>query len=155
MMKMKVKLDSGAIMPTRAHSTDAGLDLYAPADVVVPACYGERKGSGSVVFVKAGMAVIDTGVHVEIPAGYVGMIKSKSGLNVNHNITSEGVIDSGYTGSMVVKLYNHGDNAVHIKKGQKISQLVLLPIITPELEQVDSLEATDRGDGGFGSTGEF
>lgn len=152
-MKLKVMLDPGAIMPTRAHSTDAGLDLYSPADVVVPACYGERKGKGSVVFVNAGMAVIDTGVHIEIPAGYVGMIKSKSGLNVKHNITSEGVIDSGYTGSIVVKLYNHGNSKVDIAKGQKISQLVLLPIITPELELVDSLEETERGNGGFGSTG--
>lgn len=145
-MKIKVKLDPGAYMPTRAHSTDAGLDLYSPVDTVVLA-----KFEGAY----AGCESIDTGVHVEIPAGYVGMIKSKSGLNVKHNITSEGVIDSGYTGSMVVKLYNHGVDDVFIKKGQKISQLVLLPIITPELELVDSLEDTERGDGGFGSTGAF
>mgnify|MGYP003316628521 CR=1 FL=1 len=74
-MKLKVKLDPGAIMPTRAHETDAGLDLYAMEKHLIPC--GE-----SVCF--------DTGVHVQIPAGYVGMIKSKSGLNVNHNITSEG-----------------------------------------------------------------
>lgn len=145
-MKMKVKLDPGAIMPTRAHSTDAGLDLYSPVDVVVPYKWD---------YITEGCVCIDTGVHVEIPAGYVGMIKSKSGLNVKHNITSEGVIDSGYTGSMVVKLYNHGIKDVKIKKGQKISQLVILPIITPDLELVDSLEETDRGNGGFGSTGEF
>ena len=149
-MKLKVKLDPGAIMPTRAHSTDAGLDLYSPVDVVVPGC--KRKWFRRV---SVGNSIIDTGVHVEIPAGYVGMIKSKSGLNVKHGITSEGVIDSGYTGSIVVKLYNHGKAAVHIEKGQKISQLVLLPIITPELELVDSLEETDRGNGGFGSTGKF
>lgn len=154
-MKLKVKLDPGALMPTRAHSTDAGLDLYAPVDVVVPPCCGESIGNGSVVFVKAGMAVIDTGVHLGIPAGYVGMIKSKSGLNVKHNITSEGVIDAGYTGSMVVKLYNHGNTKVRIEKGQKISQLVIMPIITPDLELADSLEETERGNGGFGSTGKF
>lgn len=146
-MKMKVKLDPGAYMPTRAHDTDAGLDLYSPVDVTVPARWDELCIDGSVC--------IDTGIHVEIPAGYVGMIKSKSGLNVKNNITSEGVIDSGYTGSMVVKLYNHGISSVQIKKGQKISQLVIMPIITPELEVVDSLEATERGDGGFGSTGKF
>ena len=133
-------LDPGAKMPTRAHETDAGLDLYSPVDAVI--YHGDS-------------LCIDTGVHVEIPAGYVGMIKSKSGLNVKYGITSEGVIDSGYIGSMVVKLYNHGNAAVRIDKGQKISQLVLLPIITPDLEQVDSLEATDRGNGGFGSTGAF
>lgn len=135
---MKVKLDPGAVFPTRAHSTDAGLDLYARDTQVVWA-----KES----------AVFDTGVHIEIPAGYVGFLKSKSGLNVRFGITSEGVIDSGYTGSIVVKLYNHGDHYVKIERGQKISQLVLLPIITPELELVDELEATERGDGGFGSTG--
>ena len=139
-MKLKVKLDPGATMPTRAHDTDAGLDLYAMYKRSVPA-------HGSVRF--------DTGVHIEIPAGYVGMVKSKSGLNVKHGITSEGVIDAGYTGSIMVKLYNHSGCAVEIERGQKISQLVLLPIITPELEEVDSLDATERGNGGFGSTGKF
>ena len=140
MNKIKVKLDPGAIMPTRAHRTDAGLDLYATHDAVI---YGNDNES------------FDTGVHLEIPAGYVGIIKSKSGLNVKHGITSEGVIDSGYTGSIVVKLYNHTEQPVCIKKGQKISQLVILPIITPDLELVDSLEETERGSGGFGSTGKF
>ena len=135
---MKVKLDPGAKMPTRAHDTDAGLDLYSPVDALI---------------YNGDSVTIDTGVHVEIPAGYVGMIKSKSGLNVKYNLTSEGVIDSGYTGSIVVKLYNHGRCAVSIQKGQKISQLVILPILTPELELVDSLEETERGEGGFGSTG--
>ena len=139
-MKLKVKLDPGAQMPTRAHDTDAGLDLYATCRRVISA-------HGSMCF--------DTGVHVEIPAGYVGMIKSKSGLNVAYNLTSEGVIDSGYTGSIMVKLYNHGSRSVEIERGQKISQLVIMPIITPELEEVDDLEATERGNGGFGSTGAF
>lgn len=139
-MKLKVMLDPGAIMPKRAHSTDAGLDLYAREKRII---YADDS------------ACFDTGVHVEIPAGYVGMIKSKSGLNVRLGITSEGVIDSGYTGSIMVKLYNHGDHFVEIEKGQKISQLVILPIITPELELVDDLEETERGDGGFGSTGKF
>lgn len=151
---MKVMLDPGAKMPTRAHETDAGLDLYSPVDATIypadaAATFGGFFGGSS------SSVCIDTGVHVEIPAGYVGMIKSKSGLNVNHGITSEGVIDSGYTGSIKVKLYNHGSGVVKIAKGQKISQLVILPIITPELELVDSLEATDRGNGGFGSTGAF
>ena len=135
---MKVKLDEGAFVPTRAHSTDAGMDLYSPIFGIIDS--GES-------------LCVDTGVHMAIPAEYVGMIKSKSGLNVNYGITSEGVIDSGYTGSIVVKLYNHGQEPVVIHRGQKISQLVLLPIITPELELVDELEETERGDGGFGSTG--
>lgn len=144
--ELKVMLDPGAKMPTRAHEADAGLDLYSPIDVTVfPRWKGGTKNS----------VVIDTGVHVAIPAGYVGMIKSKSGLNVKHGIISEGVIDSGYTGSIRVKLYNHGANVVEIKKGQKISQLVILPIITPVPVVVDSLDETERGNGGFGSTGKF
>ena len=140
MTKIKVVLDEGATLPTRAHPTDAGLDLYSRHDAII---YGQDS------------ECFDTGVHIEIPDGYVGMIKSKSGLNVKYGITSEGVIDAGYTGSMVVKLYNHSENPVYIKKGQKISQLVILPIATPDLEWVDELEETDRGCNGFGSTGKF
>jgi dUTP pyrophosphatase len=140
MEKVKIQLDAGAYMPTRAHEWDAGLDLYAMETVFLP-MYDSR--------------VFDTGVHVEIPKGYVGMVKSKSGLNVNNNITSEGVIDCGYTGSIRVKLYNNGNQNMYISKGQKISQLVIMPIITPELELVEKLEDTERGTGGFGSTGKF
>ena len=139
-MKIKVKLDENAVMPTRAHELDAGYDIYSRDDAVI---FPHSSGK------------FDTGVHIEIPAGYVGFLKSKSGLNVKSGIQSEGVIDAGYTGSICVKLYNHGSHEVYINKGQKISQLVLLPIITPELELVDSLEATERGDSGFGSTGKF
>ena len=152
---MKIMLDEGAILPTRAHETDAGLDLYTPKKVVV----WETRGSGSgydgsfSCRTSTGSATIDTGVHVEIPKGYVGFIKSKSGLNVKHGLTAEGVIDAGYTGSIVVKLYNHTSTSYEFKAGEKIAQLVLLPIITPDLEVVDSLEDTDRGSNGFGSSG--
>ena len=136
---MKIKLDEGAIMPQRAHPTDAGLDLFAREPQIVPA----RES-----------AIFNTGVHIEIPEGYVGFLKSKSGLNVKHDITSEGVIDCGYTGSIVVKLYNNGGYDYTVRKGDKISQLVILPIAHGfNLELVDSLEDTDRGNGGFGSTG--
>lgn len=139
-MKVKVKVDPWAVNPTRAHEADAGLDLYSPDKVFI---FGRES------------ATIDTGVHIAIPKGYVGMLKSKSGLNVKHNLLSEGVIDSGYTGSIRVKLYNHGDMPVKIEKGQKISQLVILPIVTPKLVFVEELENTERGTGGFGSTGKF
>ena len=135
---MKVKLDEGAFTPTRAHETDAGLDLYSPVFMLV-----KSKGSAS----------IDTGVHIELPMNTVGMLKSKSGLNCKHGIQSEGVIDVGYTGSIVVKLYNHSDEDYYVRKGDKISQLVILPIVTPDIEIVEKLEATDRGDNGFGSSG--
>lgn len=139
-MVVHVTLDPDAKMPERAHSADAGYDLFSREDAVVPPNTGCR---------------FDTGVHMAIPEGYVGFLKSKSGLNVKHSIQSEGVIDSGYTGSICVKLFNHGKHGVDIKKGQKISQLVLLPIITPELVLVDGLEETERGSDGFGSTGKF
>lgn len=145
-MKMKVMLEPGAKMPTRAHKADAGLDLYSPCDAVVfPRWKNGMKNS----------VVIDTGVHVQIPEGYVGDIDSKSGLMMHHNIITAGTIDSGYTGSIRVKLFNLGNDIVHIEEGQKIAQLVLKKIITPDLEWVDSLEATDRGNNGFGSTGKF
>lgn len=149
-MKIKIVLDEGARMPSLAHDTDGGYDLYAREAQIVPA-----KES----------AIFDTGVHIELPSIYlsngvyldkyktVGFLKSKSGLNIKHGITSEGVIDMGYTGSIRVKLYNNSEYDYKVNKGDKISQLVILPIITPKLERVESLEETERGDGGFGSTG--
>ena len=137
-MILKVKLDEGAFAPESAHKADAGYDLRTPIDFAI--CGG-------------GFAKVDTGVHVAIPEGYVGFLKSKSGLNVKHNLTGEGVIDSGYTGSIVVKLYNNGGNYIEFERGDKIIQLVLLPIIKPYIAVVDSLEVTERGDNGFGSTG--
>lgn len=135
---MRVVLDEGAYMPKRAHELDAGYDLRTPVRRVLHAHES---------------LVIDTGVHVEIPAGYVGILKSKSGLNVKHDIMGTGTIDAGYTGSIRVKLYNHGYIDHVFEKGDKIIQLVILPILTPELELVDKLEDTERGADGFGSTG--
>ena len=135
---MKVKLDPGAYMPERAHPADAGLDLRSPIGTLIP-------GFSS--------ATIDTGVHIQLPSGTVGMLKSKSGLNVNFGITGEGVIDEGYTGSILVRLYNHSSNAYSINKGDKISQLVILPVLRPTPVQVDKIEGGERGDKGFGSTG--
>lgn len=135
---MNIILDNGAFMPEFAHKTDAGADLRSPIETVVPA---------------RGNVVIDTGVHVEIPEGYVGMLKSKSGLNVKHNLIGEGVIDCGFMGSIRVKLYNLGDTDYQIQRGDKIIQLVIVPCIYCEFTQVDKFAETERGDGGFGSTG--
>ena len=135
---MKIVLDKGAFLPERAHTLDAGYDLRAPDGGLVPA---------------GKYLTIDTGVHMAITPGMVGFIKSKSGLNVNRNITTTGVIDAGYTGSIKVKLYNHGNSAYCFTRGDKIAQLVILPIFTPDLEVVDELPETDRGANGFGSTG--
>ena len=135
---MKIKLDRGAFVPVRAHGTDAGADLRSPIDTVVPA---------------RGSRVIDTGVHIQLPHGYVGMLKSKSGLNVRHGITSEGVIDEGYTGSIVVKLRNHSDYPFSFMRGDKITQLVIMPCSYVGFELAEDLDDSERGSEGFGSTG--
>ena len=135
---MKVKLDDFAFIPERAHNTDAGLDLKSPICIEIPA---------------RSSAVIDTGVHVDLPIGTVGFLKSKSGLNVNHDITSDGVIDVGYTGSIKVKLYNHGIIPYQVLRGDKITQLVVVECHFPDVEIVEELDGTARGNKGFGSTG--
>lgn len=135
---MKIKLDEGAKMPTKAYATDAGFDIYSREDKVIPA---------------RGYAIFDTGVHIELPINTAGMLKSKSGLNVKHNIISEGVIDYSYTGSIVAKLYNLGDAYYKVKKGDKITQLVIVPFVPVELELVENLCGGERGSNGFGSSG--
>ena len=136
---MKIKLEPWAYMPERAHSTDAGADLRVPYNTTI---------------MPKSSVVIDTGVHIELPPNTMGVLKSKSGLNVKHDITTvDGVIDVGYTGSIAVKLFNHSDKPYELKAGDKISQLVIVPILTPNFELVDELDETERGNGGFGSTG--
>lgn len=136
---MRVKLDNGAFEPVRAHPTDAGLDLRTPFDFMI------RPHDSY---------TIDTGVHVELPKGTFGQLFSKSGLNVKHSIVSlGGTIDEGYTGSIVVKLYNEGDEEYHFRAGDKIVQLVILNCVTPDIEYVEGLCETDRGNNGFGSSG--
>lgn len=126
-------------MPTRAHEADAGLDLYARELQLVPA---------------HGSATFDTGVHIQIPYGFAGFIKSKSGLNINHGIISDGLVDAGYTGSIRVKLYNLSDVPYVVCEGDKISQLVFATVVMDSLELFDGdFEETERGNGGFGSTG--
>lgn len=137
-MKINIMLDEGAFMPVKAHDADAGFDIKTPINITLLAEH---------------YISVDTGVHIEIPYGYVGFLKAKSGLNVKYNIVGEGVIDSGYTGSIVVKLYNNGRYQHDFKRGDKIIQLVILPIPYVELELTDSFEETDRGNNGFGSTG--
>lgn len=133
-------LDEFAFKPEKAHEADAGFDIRLPRN--------QHIGVSA-----HGNVVVDTGVHLEIPIGYVGFLKSKSGLNVRNNITGEGVIDSGYTGSIVVKLYNNGDVDVPVASGQKLIQIVIIPIPDVEMHEVNSFAKTERGDNGFGSTG--
>ena len=135
---MRIKLDPGAIMPERAHKADAGLDLFSPIDCwAYPNC----------------RTVIDTGVHVQIPYGFVGLLTSKSGLMAKHGITSSGTIDCGFSGSIKAVLFNHSNEVFHIEKGMKITQLVIMPCLMPNLDVVDDLPDTERGSNGFGSSG--
>ena len=135
---MRIKLDEGAFLPVRGHSTDAGLDIRAKDTQVV--CAKES-------------AIFHTGVHVELPEGTAGILISKSGLNTKNDITSHGLIDQGYNGEIVVKLYNHGGYDYTVHAGDKISQLVITEVLYEDVEVVDELADTERGSCGFGSTG--
>lgn len=135
---MRIELECGAYEPTRAHPTDAGMDIYAMYTQTIPA---------------RGYSVFHTGVHIELPHGTVGLIKSKSGLNVNSDIITTGVIDEGYSGGIVVKLYNLGKNERTIHAGEKIAQLLVMPVLYEDIEIVPKIKGGARGDKGFGSTG--
>ena len=143
-MKLKIKLDPGAYMPERAHSTDAGLDLRSIENVhIFPYCEDNQYWTE-----------IETGVHVQFPPGYYGKIEGRSGLARKYGLlTFGGVIDSGYTGAIKVLLMNLGDEPILIKSGDKIAQLIIQRCETPDLEFVSRLDDTERGNNGFGSTG--
>ena len=136
---MNIYVETGAYVPERAHKTDAGLDIK----------------SKETRFVLAhSSAIFHTGLHVQLPHGTAGLLVSKSGLNVNHGITSTGLIDEGYTGEILVKLYNNSDEHYQVHAGDKISQLVVIPVLYEDIHIMDSLdENTERGAQGFGSTG--
>lgn len=136
---IRVQLDKFAFMPGKAHEEDAGYDIFTPIDF-------EVKPHNSFT--------IRTGVHMCCEIGNVLFIKSKSGLNVKASITSEGVVDAGYTGEIQVKLYNNSNKIMSFHRGNKITQIV--PLVIPQnpvLIRVDELGKTDRGKNGFGSTG--
>ncbi|MEK9174275.1 MAG: dUTP diphosphatase [Patescibacteria group bacterium] len=139
-MKLSVKkLDPEAKLPERAHSNDAGLDLFTLDEGVI-----ERHET----------IVLRTGIAMAIPEGYVGLIWDKSGLAAKHGLTClGGVIDAGYRGEIMIKLANLGTEAYTITKHQKIAQLLIQPVALPQLEEVKELDETERGNAGFGSTG--
>ena len=135
---IRFKLDTGAFPPTRAHDTDGGIDIRSNMFGYIPA-----KGS----------KVFTTGVHVEIPHGYAGLLVSKSGLNVNRQITSTGLIDEGFTGEIKIRLYNGSDDDYLVEPGDKITQLALIPVSYAKIVIVDEIAGGERGDDGYGSTG--
>jgi len=136
-MKVKLLTDT-AVAPQMAHSTDAAFDLYADEEVFI--------GFGC-------QALVSTGVAMAIPGNCVGKIESRSSLASKHGINvGAGVIDSGYRGEVKV-LLQASQFPFTVKKGERIAQLLIIPIERPEIEVVDILDTTDRGDSGFGSTG--
>lgn len=144
MDKIKVKkLRQNAILPTYGSLEAAGADLYA--------CLEEA------VVLKPGMtAFIPTGLAMELPLGYVGLIYARSGLACKKGLAPAnkvGVIDSDYRGEFIVALYNHGSQEQIIAHGERVAQLVITPIVTPGFEETQELSDTQRAAGGFGSTG--
>ncbi len=132
------RLMDGAILPTRAHADDAGLDLYGAEDVSL------QPGEGRMV---------KTGVAMAVPQGYVGMVADRSSLARKGLKTAGGIIDAGYRGEVMIVLWNISREAVTLNRGERIAQLLAIPIATPAVKEVNELDATKRGAGGFGSTG--
>ena len=135
------QLDPELPLPRHARPGDAGVDLYArTGGELAP---GER-------------TLVPTGIAVAVPDGYVGLIAPRSGLAARHGISlvnSPGILDAGYRGEIHAVLINEGDERFEYERGERIAQLVVVPFATQEYEVVSELPATDRGDGGFGSTG--
>ena len=141
-MKVKIlRLTEAAIVPKYAHPNDAGLDLYSVEE-------GEISPGES--------QLVRTGISIELSPGTEAQVRPRSGLALKHQITvlnTPGTIDADYRGEIGVILINHGKTSFKINKGMKIAQLVIAPVIRAEIEEVEQLSSTIRGDNGFGSSG--
>lgn len=136
-----LRLDPELSIPTTAHAGDAGVDLFARVDTDLEP--GE-------------WAMVPTGIAVAIPVGYAGLVAPRSGLAARHGISvvnGPGVVDAGYRGEIQAILINHGASRVELRRGDRIAQLVIVPVAATELMEVAELPDSDRGEGGFGSTG--
>jgi len=147
---LRVKLaEAGATAPGKMTIGSAGLDLYAAEDVLVPPTRCEADGRAEV-----GRALISTGIMLELPPGTVGRIAARSGLSVKSNIeVGAGWIDSDYRGLLKVELKNLSSQPYQVSLGDRVAQLIVLPVVDVEIEVVTDLEVTGRGSAGFGSTG--
>lgn len=135
------RIHPDAVLPAYAHANDAGMDLRSVDDVVVPS---------------GGRALVHTGLVMALPPMHEGQVRPRSGLALKHGITvlnTPGTIDAGYRGEVGVILANFGDADFSVKKGDKIAQLVIAPVLQPAVAEIDVVDETDRGAGGFGSTG--
>ena len=139
-MVLKVKkLHPDAKLPTYGHPGDAGMDLYALEDSEVA---------------PGATAKIRSGLSFELPAGYVGLCWDKSGVSTNHKIkTLAGVLDAGYRGELLMSVINLGSEMYTFKKGEKVLQMLIQKVESPEIVEATELSDTSRGEGGFGSTG--
>ncbi|MBR7146007.1 MAG: dUTP diphosphatase [Lentisphaeria bacterium] len=142
-MKVKVAMMSGCeeLLPVKAHADDAAFDLRSRSDILVPV----NKST-----------LVPTGVFIELPVNYEAQVRPRSGLALKHNITltnSPGTIDAGYRGEVGVIMFNHGPEEFAVKRGDRIAQMVIAELPAVELETVAVLSSSDRGEGGFGSTG--
>ena len=137
---MRVKLDKGAYLPTKAHKKDAGYDLRTPISFTI-----EPRGN----------VAIDTGVHIELPEGKCAVVMSKSGLYTKKKITSTGLIDEGFTGTILIGLINHSTEFIDFEAGEKISQFYITDYYDEPMEVVDELAESERGNDGYGSSGRF
>ena len=136
-----LKLDVDLPTPSHSHPGDAGTDLYSRIDTELGP--GERR-------------TVPTGIAVAVPAGYAGLVVPRSGLAARQGIgvvNGPGLLDSGFRGEVGVILVNHGQEPVAIERGDRIAQLVVIPVVAQEFVEVDELPPSPRGDGGFGSTG--
>ena len=142
MVKVKIKkIKEDAIVPKYAHEGDAGVDLYSAEEYLLKA--GER-------------VLVSTGIKIAVPMGFEAQVRPKSGLALKHGVSvcnTPGTVDSGYRGEVGVIAINHGNEDFKIDKGKKIAQMVIKKVEAAEFEEVDELEESARGEGGFGSTG--
>lgn len=137
------RIKDNAIMPTYGSADAAGADLYACLETDVTILPGQS------VF-------IPTGLSMEIPKGFAGLIYARSGMACKRGLAPAnkvGVVDSDYRGEFMIVLHNHGKDTQTIKHGERIAQLVITPVFTPGFTEVDILSSTERSEGGFGSTG--
>jgi dUTP pyrophosphatase len=135
------KLDTELPTPQRAHVGDAGIDLYGRVDLVLAP--GER-------------AAVPTGIAVAIPDGYAGLVVPRSGLALRHGVgvvNGPGLIDPGYRGEVQVLLVNHGSETIELRRGDRVAQLVVVAVPAVQMVESAELPRSDRGEGGFGSTG--
>lgn len=135
------RIHPDAVLPAYAHPSDAGMDIRSVVEVTIPA---------------RGRALVQTGLVVLLPPGYEAQVRPRSGLALKHGVTvlnTPGTIDSGYRGEIGVILFNSADTDFPVKKGDRIAQLVIAPVTQPTVVEAAEIDETDRGAGGFGSTG--